>query len=151
MILDHISQLDTYQGVSPDIYAGLRYLSSLSPNIALGEHRVNDRVLALVTEYPTKVENEGRYEAHRHVIDIQFPIKGREGIEWSVLAGMKSVTDYDAEKDRTMYTRPDNKTDIVIGNGYFAVFWPNDAHNPQRAVDGASETIKKVTLKVSLR
>lgn len=151
MIFDHIDSLETYRSVDPDIYAGLKYLHALKPDVALGEYQVTPNVLALVTSYDTKVENVGRYEAHRHVIDVQFPIIGLEGIEWSRLTGMTVAVPYDEAKDRTMYELPQNKTDIVIGNGYFAVFWPADAHNPQRAVGGRSSTIKKVTLKVKVK
>jgi YhcH/YjgK/YiaL family protein len=151
MIFDHIDNLETYRSVDPDIHAGLRYLRELSPSVALGQYEVTPNVLALVTSYDTKTSNAGRYEAHRHVIDVQFPIVGLEGIEWSALSGMQEAVAYDAEKDRTMYTAPVNKTDLVIGNGFFAVFWPADAHNPQRAVGGKAETIKKVTLKVRVK
>ena len=151
MIFDHISNLETYRDVDPEIYAGLVYLRGLSPDVALGEYDVTANVKALVTSYDTKATNEGRYEAHRHVIDVQFPIVGLEGIEWSALAGMKEVAAYDASKDRTMYSQPVNKTDLVIGDGFFAVFWPADAHNPQRAVGGTPTTIKKVTLKVKAK
>lgn len=151
MIFDHISQRHTYEGVSRDIHAGLEYLASLTPDIALGEYQVSPNVLALVTEYATKTENLHLFEAHRHVIDVQFPIVGREGIEWSRLEGMEEAVAYDASKDRTMYKAPQNLTNIVIGGGFFAVFWPQDAHNPQRAANGKPEAIKKVTLKVSIR
>jgi biofilm protein TabA len=151
MIFDHISNLETYRGVDPDIYAGLKYLAALTPDVALGEYQVNANVKALVTSYDTKVENEQRYEAHTFVIDVQFPIVGLEGIEWSLRSGMREIEAYDAAKDRTMYTAAVNKTTITIGNGFFAVFWPNDAHNPQRAAAGKAETIKKVTLKVKVK
>jgi len=151
VIFDHISNLETYRSVDADIYAGLRYLSSLEPSIALGEYRVNENVLAIVSSYATKEGNEGRYEAHRHVIDVQFPIVGLEGVEWSTLDGMKQVADYDPAKDRAMFSEPVNKTELTIGGGFFAIFWPKDAHNPQRAVKGKSETIKKVTLKVKVK
>lgn len=151
MIFDHIDNLETYRGVDPDVYAGLCYLRTLTADIALGEYQVTPNVLALVTSYDTKLENLHRYEAHRHVIDVQFPIVGLEGIEWSRLKGMRVVVPYDKDKDRTMYEDPQNRTDIVIGDGYFAVFWPEDAHNPQRAVGGRVETLKKVTLKVKVK
>jgi YhcH/YjgK/YiaL family protein len=151
VIFDHISNLETYRDVDPDIYAGLKYLRALKPSVDLGEYQVTPNVKALVTSYDTKVENEGRYEAHRYVIDVQYPIVGREGIEWSALSGMKEVEAYNAEKDRTMYTAPVNRTSLVIGEGFFAVFWPADAHNPQRAVNGVAGTIKKVTLKVKVK
>jgi biofilm protein TabA len=151
MIFDHIGNLETYRGVDPEIHAGLKYLAGLDPSVALGEYQVTPNVLALVTSYDTKVENEGRFEAHRHVIDVQFPIVGLEGIEWSALDGMERVTEYDAAKDRAFYSKPVNLTRLTIGNGFFAVFWPKDAHNPQRAATGTAETIKKVTLKVKVR
>jgi len=151
VIFDHINERQTYLSVSPDIRTGLEYLASLAPDIALGEYQVSPNVLALVTEYSTKVENFHLFEAHRHVIDIQFPIIGREGVEWSRLEGMNVAVEYDPAKDRTMYSHPQNLTNIVMGNGFFAVFWPADAHNPQRAVEGRAEVIKKVTLKVAIR
>jgi len=151
MIFDHISNLETYRTVDPDIYAGLVYIKGFTPDVALGEYQVNENVKALVTSYDTKVENAGRYEAHTHVIDVQYPIVGLEGIEWSLRQGMQEAEAYNAEKDRTMYAAPVNRTDLVIGEGFFAVFWPNDAHNPQRAVNGRAETIKKVTLKVKVK
>lgn len=151
MIFDHISQHRTYLGVSPDIRIGLEYIATLTPDIALGEYQVSPNVLALVTEYGTKTENAHLFEAHRHVIDIQYPIIGLEGVEWSRLDGMEEAVAYDPAKDRTMYRAPQNLTNLVIGGGYFAIFWPADAHNPQRAANGVAETIKKVTLKVSIR
>jgi beta-galactosidase beta subunit len=96
VIFDHISNLETYRDVDPDIYAGLKYLRALKPSVDLGEYQVTPNVKALVTSYDTKVENEGRYEAHRYVIDVQYPIVGREGVEWSALSGMKEVEAADA-------------------------------------------------------
>ena len=65
MIYDHISNLNTYKTLSPDIYAGLEYLKQISSDIAPGTYQISPRVKAIVSEYETKVKNEVGYEAHR--------------------------------------------------------------------------------------
>lgn len=149
MIFDSIKNARLYYGVHPDIKAGLEYLESLSPEIELGEYIINDNVKAIVSEYMTKEVFERGYEAHRHVIDIQFPIIGRERIKWSNLEGMKMHIDYDPAKDRAFFKNPVEKTQVDIGNGFFAIFFPEDAHGPQYYVE-KPEKIKKVTLKIKM-
>lgn len=65
MIFDNLTNLNTYKGLSPDIYEGLRFLQQVSPDITVGTYQINSRVRAIVSEYETKVENEVGYEAHR--------------------------------------------------------------------------------------
>ena len=54
---------------------------------------------------------------------------------------------YNEEKDAARYA-DEPGLDAVIGNGYFVVVWPDDAHEPLLAVDGKPELVKKVVLKV---
>ncbi|WP_420188081.1 YhcH/YjgK/YiaL family protein [Bacteroides pyogenes] len=42
-----------------------------------------------------------------------------------------------------------NTTDYVVGNGYFLLVCPQDAHIPQLCV-GAPELIKKITIKIEI-
>ena len=151
MIYDNIKNIDLYKGISEDIYAGLKFLADVSPDIALGTYPINERVKAIVSEYPTVERFERGYEAHKHVIDIQYPIIGLERVKWSPIDGMDVNIPYDSVKDRTFYKNPDPVvgTEITIGNGFFGVMFPNDGHSPQHLV-GKSEVIKKVTVKVSI-
>lgn len=151
MIYDNIKNIDLYKGISEDIYAGLKFLAEVSPDIALGTYPINERVKAIVSEYPTVECFERGYEAHKHVIDIQYPIIGLERVKWSPIDGMDVNIPYDSVKDRTFYKTPNPivGTEITIGNGFFGVMFPNDGHSPQHLV-GKSEVIKKVTVKVSI-
>ena len=88
MIYDHINNIETYKGISPDIYEGLKFLAEAKPDIELGTYPINDRVKAIVSEYPTVECFERGYEAHKHVIDIQFPIVGMERVKWSPIDNM---------------------------------------------------------------
>ena len=150
MIVDTLQNIETYKNISEDIYAGLKFLSEVKPDIKLGEYPINERVKAIVSEYETIEEFTRGYEAHKHVIDIQYPVKGLERVKWSNIVGMDVNISYDEKKDRTFFKNPFlQMTHIDIGDGVFAIMFPQDGHSPQHYV-GQPELIKKVTVKVSI-
>lgn len=150
MVVDSLRNLETYKEISPDIYAGLKFLAEANSDIELGVYPVNDNVKAIVSSYETVDEFVRGYEAHKHVIDIQYPIIGLERVKWSPIEGMEVNIPYDEVKDRTFYKNPsDQGTHVDIGNGIFAIMFPQDGHGPQHKV-GEKEVIKKITIKVSI-
>lgn len=150
MIVDTLQNIETYKNISENIYAGLKFLSEVKPDIELGEYPINQGVKAIVSEYETIEEFTRGYEAHKHVIDIQYPVIGLERVKWSNIVGMDVNIPYDEKKDRTFFKNPSPQmTHIDIGNGVFAIMFPQDGHGPQHYV-GQPELIKKVTVKVSL-
>jgi YhcH/YjgK/YiaL family protein len=151
MVVGTLSNIDTYKNISADIYAGLLFLKNADDSIAIGEYPINSNVKAIVSEYRTVALFERGYEAHKHVIDIQYPIKGMERVKWSDLKDMNVNIPYDEKKDRTFYKDPSPQgTHVDIGNGIFAIMFPEDAHSPQHFVD-EPEVIKKITIKVSIK
>jgi len=151
MVVDKLKNFEIYRGLSKDIYAGLQFLSNASPNIELGTYSITDRVKAIVSEYMTVGKFERGYEAHKNVIDIQYPIRGMERVKWSPIEGMSINSPYDAEKDRAFYKNPSPQgTYVDIGNGIFAIMFPEDGHEPQHYIN-KPELIKKITIKVSIR
>jgi YhcH/YjgK/YiaL family protein len=150
MIVDKLKNIDIYKGISPDIYAGLQYLQNVSPDIAIGVYQINENVKAIVSEYHTVENFERGYEAHKHVIDIQYPVIGLERVKWSPIEGMNVNIPYSVEHDRTFYKDPSPQgTSVDIGNGIFAIMFPEDGHGPQHYVD-KPELIKKVTIKIAI-
>jgi len=147
MIYDSIKNARIYYGIHPNIETGLKYLEQLTSDIEIGEYIINDDVKAIVSEYETVAVFERGFEAHKNVIDIQFPIIGRERIKWSFAQGMDINIPYDESKDRTFYKNSKYSTHVDIGEGFFAIMFPDDAHGPQHFVE-KPEIIKKVTLKV---
>ena len=147
MIFDHITNLSTYKGLSADIFEGLRFLQRVSPDIAVGTYQINSRVRAIVSEYETKVKNEVGYETHKKNIDIQYLLKGSERIACLPIEKLEETKPYDEEKDATFYTSDSKPLKMTIGNGYFAIFFPQDGHMPQLSV-GEPEMVKKVVVKV---
>lgn len=150
MIVDTLKNIKVYKNLSPDIFSGLQFLATANPEIELGEYQINDRVKAIVSEYMTIKCFERGYESHKHVIDIQYPIIGLERVKWSPVVGMQINIPYDAVKDRTFFKSPSPQgTHVDIGNGIFAIMFPEDGHSPQHYV-GSPEKIKKITVKVSI-
>lgn len=150
MVVDTLKNIDLYKGLSPDIYAGLQFLANAKPDIELGTYPINSNVKAIVSSYETVDEFERGYESHKHVIDIQYPIIGLERVKWSPTEGMRVNIPYDEAKDRTFYKDPSPQgTHVDIGNGIFAIMFPEDGHGPQHKVIN-KEVIKKITIKVSI-
>jgi YhcH/YjgK/YiaL family protein len=150
MIFDHINNIETYKGLSPDLYAGLQFLKQATPGLALGVRQINPRVKAIVSEYETKAVNEYGYEAHRKNIDIQYLLKGEERIACSPVEKLNEKEPYCEDKDSAFYVTEDVKSqEMTIGNGYFAIFFPQDGHIPQLCV-AESMIVKKVVIKVEI-
>lgn len=150
MIVDQLKNIETYKGISSDIYAGLQFIAKATLDIAIGTYPINDNVKAIVSEYETIECFDRGYEAHKHVIDIQYPIRGVERVKWSPIEGMDINIPYEEDKDRTFYKNPSTQaTHVDIGNGIFAIMFPQDGHSPQHYVE-KSELIKKITIKVSI-
>jgi len=149
MIVDNIKNIKIYKNISEDLYAGLKFISEAKPEIELGEYQITPKVRAIITEYRTVECFTRGFEAHRNVIDIQYPIIGLERIKWSPIEKMSINIPYDVQKDRTFYKDPTQNTYIDIGNSIFSIMFPDDGHSPQHYVK-QSELIKKITIKVSI-
>lgn len=150
MIFDHIDNIATYKGLSPNIAVGLDFLKQMKDDMAVGVYQINQRVRAIVSEYETKVENEYGFEAHRKNIDIQYLLKGEERIACYPVEKLTVTEPYDEEKDAAFYSAEGIKAqELTIGDGYFAVFYPQDAHMPQLCVAEPTK-VKKVVVKVEI-
>ena len=150
MVVDTLKNIEQYKGLSPDIYAGLQFLANAKSEIELGIYPINKNVKAIVSSYETVDEFERGYESHKNVIDIQYPIIGLERVKWSPIENMSVNIPYDESKDRTFFKNPSKQgTHIDIGNGIFAIMFPEDGHGPQHKI-GESEMLKKITIKVSI-
>jgi YhcH/YjgK/YiaL family protein len=150
MIYDKIDNLEIYAGISEDIRIGLEWLRDVNPDIEKGVYELSPRVKAIISEYTTKEANESGYEAHREYIDIQYLLKGCEKICCLPLEYLKETRPYKSEIDAAFYEEEEvMPQEIMIGNGYFAVFFPPDGHEPgldtMKPID-----VKKVVIKVKI-
>lgn len=149
MIYDNISNIELYKGLSPDIYEGLKFLHEVDANIANGVYQINPRVRAIVSEYETNAVNEYGYEAHKKYIDIQCTLKGQERVACLPIERMREEKSYNKEVDAAFYSTSVLPQEMIIGDGYFAIFFPQDGHMPQLCA-GRFARVKKVVVKVEI-
>ena len=101
---------------------------------------------ALTVNYDTRPAEDLSFEAHRKYIDVQVLLSGIEDIDVSQdLDDMEVIQSYSDENDTTLFDTPPNWSTVVLRPGYFAVFYPDDAHRPG-AGDGSS--VRKLVVKI---
>ena len=150
MIVDTLDNIDLYKNFSTDIYSGLKFLSQTSADIEIGEYFISDNIKAIVEEYSTSQNPKPAFESHKKVIDIQYPIIGRERIQWAPIQSMIEIKPYNIAKDCTFFSNPSFLGNhIDIGNNIFGIFFNKDGHSPAHWVN-SKELIKKITIKISI-
>lgn len=105
-------------------------------------------IIAMPQGYATRPLTEGKWEAHRRYIDIQYIVAGREKMGWVPLASLAPATTFDVEKDVGFYSGEGDL--LTVRQGMFALFFPHDAHMPCLQVDGVAEQVRKIVMKVSV-
>ena len=150
MIYDKIKNSKIYAGISEDIRIGLEWIRDVKFELEKGEYEITPRVKAIVSEYTTKDINENGYEAHRKYIDIQYVISGEEVVYSLPLEYLNEIKAYNKDIDAAFFVETGIKPqELLLGNGYFAVLYPQDGHMPQLCVDKPLK-VKKVVVKVEL-
>ena len=148
MIAGTLAQSSRYASLSPRFGAAFAFLRSLPADLPPGRHDIaGDDCFALVQAYTTKPNAEGKFEAHRNYIDIQFVQSGRETLLWTPLAGLAETKAYDSEKDYALFAAPPIATPLRLRAGEFTIFFPEDAHAPCLELDGPCE-VRKAVIKV---
>jgi YhcH/YjgK/YiaL family protein len=148
MIVDSIENARLYEGLSAGVRKAFEALRAGSiAKLPDGKHEIDgDRVFVLMQSYTTKPEAEGRLEAHRKYIDIQVVLEGREAMYWAPLEGLEPDGGYSEEKDVAFFKGAAQGV-LPLAAGYFAMFYPQDAHKPQCAWGGPGR-VRKAVFKV---
>jgi biofilm protein TabA len=136
------------------ISKGLRYLITLEASaftgISAGEVKrvelAGDILFALNQVYETKAHDQEKFEAHRRYIDIQYIYEGHETLKLAFFENVAPLTEYDAEKDFSLY-RVDTYSTISFKQGMVCILFPEDIHAPGLEFQGRG-MIKKTVVKV---
>ena len=149
MVYDKIDNFETYKGLSEDIYEGLKFLKNASSDLACGVHEINPRVKAIVSEYETMPVSKNGYEAHKKFIDIKYLLKGEERNCCLPIEKLTEIKPYREEIDAAFYTADAPTQELKLGDGYFAIYFPQDGHMPGLSKEG-KEYVKKLVVKVQV-
>ena len=144
MIYDSIKNSRLYEGLGPDFRAVFEFIGKTDfEKTAPGRYPFKGDVYYMVQSYETKPESEGFFEAHRKFIDLQYIVSGRERHGFAHLPVLKQKDPYNGEKAFASYEGKGSS--LVLDKGYFAIYFPEDAHMPNlRAGSAAEKTIKAV-------
>ena len=146
MILDSLENAGLYLSIHPRFKQAFDFLQNTDLlALPLGKMELNGSDLFVnVVEIVGKSAMEAKMETHNKYIDIQVPVTANETMGWIATNQLKQITqEYNAEKDISFFA--DNATNFInVQPGEFAVFFPEDGHQPGIAVGQHKKVIIKV-------
>lgn len=151
MIFDQLVNAETYQSLHPLFPEAFSYLRSFDLNTPDGKYelRGNDLV-AMVERYVTKPITDKEWEAHNLYGDIQVIMQGQEQCGHAERTRLAISKPYQSGKDVEKFMPPNFSASVlVLKPEMFAIFYPQDAHQPSIRIQ-EPESVLKVVLKFRL-
>jgi YhcH/YjgK/YiaL family protein len=147
MIIDKIENSHLYINLGERIQKSFSYIKQTElKKLQPGRYDIDgDDIFALISTYQTKPESEGKLEAHKKYIDVQYVFEGEELMGYAPLGNQEILESYKEENDIIFYTG--EKVFIKVTEGMFAIFFPDDVHMPGISVNKNSPA-KKLVIKV---
>lgn len=147
MIIDILANSDRYWALHPGFAEAFAFLRRPGlRDLAVGRYEIDgDRVYAIVARDMGRRQEDAQLEIHEKYIDIQLILAGTDDMGWRPKSLCRlPAGDYDPEDDIRFFT------DVPTGRqqvspDMFAVFFPEDAHQP---LIGEGQ-IHKVVVKVA--
>jgi biofilm protein TabA len=151
MVLDTIDNTRLYVGLNARFAKAFEIIRDKTlPQREDGKYPIDgENIYYTIQRYTTKPFTEGKLEAHRKYIDIQFLLEGQEILGYTPLKGLAVAEEYNPAKDIAFYETPKELTKVKLEPGLFCVLFPDDAHLPCRQLT-APEEVQKVVIKVKL-
>lgn len=153
MILGNINHLGhEVSGLPKAIQRGVEYLKNTDfSKLEDKKHAIEgDNMYVIVSTYDTKPKAESKAEVHKNFLDIQYIISGEEviGVGYDN-PGNGLMQEYDAAKDRTLFTNVVNEVEHPVLPGHFVVFFPTDIHRPGVVYNNACK-VRKAVVKIAV-
>ena len=129
------------------------YLNTLDLNaLENGRHDINDQIYMNVMEPETAEPSSKKAELHHEYLDVQVLIRGTENIEVGAnYPDLSKYESYNEADDYQLCAGIDDKFTITMKPKMFAVFYPYEPHKPCCVVNGKTEKIKKLVVKVPVK
>lgn len=145
MIIDKIENMKNY----PFLKDVVEVLNEKGFDVEKGKYPINEDLVLNVYEYESKEDKSGAFEAHNKWIDLQMLVKGSEYIRYAKRNAGKMKAEYNPDKD-VLFMEVVNYDNLCMYAGNFAVFFPEDLHQPNLAID-KSAFVKKYVFKIRIK
>ena len=153
MIISSLTSPNFKVGLPKVIAEVCDYLNTLDLNaLENGRHDINDQIYMNVMEPETAEPSSKKAELHHEYLDVQVLIRGTENIEVGAnYPDLSKYESYNESDDYQLCADIDDKFTITMKPKMFAVFYPYEPHKPCCVVNGKTEKIKKLVVKVPVR
>ena len=150
MILDRIENIGKYSELA-DLEPAVDYiLTHDTAALADGKNVLDGEALYCnVSSYMTKTHEGARAEAHNEYIDLQYVLSGQEIMGYAPRSEMGDAAEEHPESDLYFYSGAGD-TKLLVKEGMFAVFFPQDAHTPT-LLAGESSPVRKAVYKIRIK
>ncbi|WP_112122485.1 N-acetylneuraminate anomerase [Haemophilus influenzae] len=153
MIISSLTNPNFKVGLPKVIAEVCDYLNTLDLNVLEnGRHDINDQIYMNVMEPETAEPSSKKAELHHEYLDVQVLIRGTENIEvGATYPNLSKYEDYNEADDYQLCADIDDKFTVTMKPKMFAVFYPYEPHKPCCVVNGKTEKIKKLVVKVPVK
>ena len=147
MIVRNIHHLQSW--LPEELRQAIEYIkANVTEATEKGKHEIDgSRLFYLISEDMTEPFEKRRAEYHARYLDIQIVLKGQEGMTFSVLPAGKPDTDWLADKDIAFLAEWEQEKTLILNEGDFVVFYPQEVHKPLCAV-GTPAPVRKAVVKL---
>jgi YhcH/YjgK/YiaL family protein len=150
MIHAPMAQAGRYTSLHPLFPKAFAFLEGFEKGTPDGRVEIEgDRLFAVVQRYQP---GSGKlWEAHRTYGDIQMIFEGAEACGVAPTPLLTPIAPYLPEKDIEKFQPPGSAPSLLaLRTGEFAVFYPEDAHQPGLPLTGHAGPVLKVVVKFLL-
>lgn len=155
MIIEKLESAGTYGWIAQELAKALDYLKNTDlKTLPSGRTEIDgDRMFAVVQDYTTSGEEELKFEAHRAYLDVQYIVAGTEKILVSSLQNFhQEAVPYRPDEDIVFYEETPKSVALILQEGDYAVFTPEDCHKTRCDADGKQkQKVKKVIVKIKIQ
>lgn len=147
MIVGNIHHLQSW--LPEELRQAIEYIkANVTETTEKGKHEIDgSRLFYLISEDMTEPFEKRRAEYHARYLDIQIVLKGQEGMTFSVLPAGKPDTDWLADKDIAFLAEGEQEKTLILNEGDFVVFYPQEVHKPLCTV-GTPAPVRKAVVKL---
>ena len=152
MIFAKLNGAGDYAVYPAPIQKALEYLRNTDlMQLPLGRHEIDgDRIFVNVMDMTTHGFEGSHPEIHQKYADLFYWPEGGEKIGVSAYTGKEALCEARPQDDISFLESAVDESFLIAKEGFFAVFFPWDAHRPALMLGDAPATSRKCVVKISM-
>ena len=152
MILDKIDRCERYFCLHADFKAGFDFIKkALDEKLPAEKYEIDgEKIFAMIQEYETRAWEKPFFEGHKRYIDLQFIAEGEERMDLIDITRADMIAAYDEKIEAAFFAPKGECTRGAFAAGDFAIFFPEDLHQPGLRIGADACKMKKIIVKIAV-